>query len=338
MLLNKSTEKCCGCGACMEEDRNNKRIIGMDRDVMHFYYAMHSISYSVDDGWKAVCPYYAFKEIDIIERENYHLDNYRGYEIFNKIAGSVISNGGIVYGLTIDAETQIISCKGISKIEQIEEINVPHKIKSSTFMYSEVEALLKSGKYVLFSGVPCEIEGLRLFLKKDYANLLCIGFRCDGVASPRLWRDYLDYREIKAGGTAVKIELIPSKERGKIKITFDNGKVYKKELTKDLYFKMIASGTGIRESCNNCSLRKDNRVCDIEIDENSNWLAVNTNNGKRLVVDVFGSLKSVEAVFDDSKVNCRFVREEEKEKIISRLESWPHKWFLKYYSKRKIKN
>ena len=46
---------------------------------------------------------------------------------------------------------------------------------------------LKAGIKVLFSGTPCQVAGLRAFLKKDYPNLICIDLVCHGVPSPLIF-------------------------------------------------------------------------------------------------------------------------------------------------------
>lgn len=50
--------------------------------------------------------------------------------------------------------------------------------------YKEVERFLKGGRKVLFSGTPCQISGLKHFLRKEYENLLTVDFICHGVPSP----------------------------------------------------------------------------------------------------------------------------------------------------------
>lgn len=58
--------------------------------------------------------------------------------------------------------------------------------------YKDAESFLNSGREVLFVGTPCQIAGLRTYLRnKDYANLLAVDFVCHGVPSPGVWRKYL---------------------------------------------------------------------------------------------------------------------------------------------------
>ena len=68
--------------------------------------------------------------------------------------------------------------------------------------YKCVEKELKNHRWVLFSGTPCQVEGLRGYLGKEYRNLICVDFICHGVPSPKLWGKYVAYREECAGAPA----------------------------------------------------------------------------------------------------------------------------------------
>lgn len=57
--------------------------------------------------------------------------------------------------------------------------------------YRKAKELLDNDKYVLFTGTPCQIEGLYKFLRKDYDKLYTQDFICHGVPSPIVWRKYL---------------------------------------------------------------------------------------------------------------------------------------------------
>ena len=46
---------------------------------------------------------------------------------------------------------------------------------------------------VLFSGVPCQIAALKLYLQKEYDNLLTVDVICHVVPSPGVFREYIKY-------------------------------------------------------------------------------------------------------------------------------------------------
>ena len=59
-------------------------------------------------------------------------------------------------------------------------------------MYSQIRLLLEDGRLVMFTGLACQIEGLRTYLNCEYENLLLVDLICLGISSPSVWRDYLD--------------------------------------------------------------------------------------------------------------------------------------------------
>ena len=69
--------------------------------------------------------------------------------------------------------------------------NPPAKYSQSILgdSFLSIKKQLDSGRIVLFSGTPCQVAGLKAFLKRDYENLVCIDFVCHGVPSPMVW-DY----------------------------------------------------------------------------------------------------------------------------------------------------
>lgn len=65
--------------------------------------------------------------------------------------------------------------------------------------FKQVKKDLEDGKSVLFSGTGCQINGLSMFLGKDYPNLFLLDVICHGAPSPKLWREYAIYQEKKYG-------------------------------------------------------------------------------------------------------------------------------------------
>ena len=86
--------------------------------------------------------------------------------------------------------------------------------------YAHTKRFLAEGKKVLFSGTPCQIAGLKTFLKGvNEENLLTIEVVCEGVPSPNYMRKYEKALERKYGA---KIESIDYRYTGKS--FFNHGK------------------------------------------------------------------------------------------------------------------
>ena len=114
---------------------------------------------------------------------------------FTVLAENVINEGGVVFGAAYDDSSAVIHTYTETK-------DGLAAFRGSKYVQSDMgEAFLAAkhflddGRFVLFSGAPCQIAGLFHFLDEDYENLTTVDFICHGVPSPKVFRDYL--HEIK---------------------------------------------------------------------------------------------------------------------------------------------
>lgn len=66
-------------------------------------------------------------------------------------------------------------------------------------VYNQIKTYLKSDRWVLFTGSPCQVEGLKLFLRKPYENLLTVDLVCHAVPSPLIYKQYINMCSTKLG-------------------------------------------------------------------------------------------------------------------------------------------
>lgn len=74
----------------------------------------------------------------------------------------------------------------------VEKENDLYRFRNSKYVQSsvgggthrQIKSFLEQGRFVCFSGTPCQIEGLKNFLKKDYDNLITVDVVCRAVPSP----------------------------------------------------------------------------------------------------------------------------------------------------------
>lgn len=112
--------------------------------------------------------------------------------IFYMMAESVIKEGGVVFGARFDEDWAVVH--GFA--ETLDEVKafqgskyVQSRINDS---YLKVEEFLKAGRRVMFTGTPCQVAGLKLYLRKDWGNqLLLVDVVCHGVPSQAVWEEYL---------------------------------------------------------------------------------------------------------------------------------------------------
>lgn len=112
--------------------------------------------------------------------------------IFSLLAEKIINEGGVVFGARFNENWEVIhdytdSVDGLSAFRGSKYVQ--SRIGDT---YRQAEKFLREGREVLFSGTPCQIKGLKLFLRKKYDNLLTVDLVCHGVPSPGIWKQYLD--------------------------------------------------------------------------------------------------------------------------------------------------
>lgn len=188
---------CCGCSACVQ--RCPKQCIKLKEDNEGFLYPEVNKSICIDCGLcEKVCPVlhqceprkslkvYAAKNLD----EEIRRQSSSG-GVFTLLAEQVIQEGGVVFGARFDENWEV-------KHDFTETIESLAPFRGSKYVqsriednYKKAEEFLKQGRKVLFSGTPCQIAGLKCFLRKEYDNLLTVDFVCHGVPSPGVWRQYL---------------------------------------------------------------------------------------------------------------------------------------------------
>lgn len=197
MIDIKEKKECCGCGACVQ--RCSKSCITMREDNEGFLYPEVDREACIDCGLcEKVCPVihqgekrkplavYAAKHKD----DKIRLSSSSG-GAFTALAESVIEEDGVVFGAKFDEDWSVIhdyteTKEGLAAFRGSKYVQ--SRIGDS---FKKAEYFLKAGRKVLFSGTPCQIAGLKRFLRKEYDNLLTVDFICHGVPSPGVWREYL---------------------------------------------------------------------------------------------------------------------------------------------------
>lgn len=193
-------EDCVGCNACVQ--RCPKSCISMHDDEQGFLYPVVYKDLCIDCNLcEKVCPVinqaeprqplqtYAGKNKDLQMRQNSSSGG-----IFYVLAEAIIKENGVVFGAKFDGQWEVEHSYA-ETLEGIKAFQGSKYVQSRIGeTFTQAEQFLKSGRKVMFTGTPCQIAGLRRFLRKDYADLLLtVDVVCHGVPSPLVWRNYLHY-------------------------------------------------------------------------------------------------------------------------------------------------
>lgn len=198
MIHIKDKKSCCGCSACVQ--RCPKQCIRLEEDTEGFLYPKVDKETCIKCGLcEKVCPILnqadklSVQEVLAVKNPNEEERmNSSSGGVFFPLAREVINNGGVVFGAVYDESWEVHHVYA-EKIEDVYPMMGSKYLQSRIeTTYRETELFLKQGREVMFVGSPCQIAGLRTFLRnKDYPNLLAVDFLCHGVPSPGVWRRYL---------------------------------------------------------------------------------------------------------------------------------------------------
>lgn len=276
-MLTVDYEKCTGCGACVQ--RCPKRCISWTQREFGFRYPQIDKDACVNCGQcEKVCP--IDKALEVSAEQKAYAAVHKDDEVlakstsggaFTAIADAVFAQGGIVYGAAMLDGMQVKHIRTSGK-DDFEGLRSSKYLQSDTgTTYQMVEQDLKQGKTVLYSGTPCQIDGLKNFLGKDYENLYTVDIVCHGVGSQAYFDKYMDYARERYG--KIKALRFRSKEYagwscGGGVVVVDSSDCLKKIPYRDFdnyYYSYFLSGDIYRKSCYSCKYANTNRVGDFTL-------------------------------------------------------------------------
>ncbi len=184
MINLAKKEDCCGCNACAQ--RCPKSCITMQADSEGFLYPQINAQLCNNCGLcEKVCPVInqgncrkPLKVYAAINKNEYIRIASSSGGVFSALAQKTLSNGGVVFGAAFNKEWGVEHIY-IDSTEELKELRGSKYVQSNIGnTYKEAEKFLKQGREVLFSGTPCQIAALKLYLRKEYNNLTTIDIVC----------------------------------------------------------------------------------------------------------------------------------------------------------------
>ncbi|WP_293008387.1 MULTISPECIES: polysaccharide pyruvyl transferase family protein [unclassified Oscillibacter] len=185
---------CTGCTACASVCP--KDAISMEPDREGFAYPLIDLEKCIHCGrCTAVCPplhppkscplpavFAAWNRDDVIRKDS------TSGGVFSLIAADTLESGGVVFGAALDDRQRLRHIACFSP-EDLRYLRGAKYVQSDLRgVYREIRELLKS-RPVLFSGTPCQVDGLYHFLGHRPENLTTCDVVCQGVPSPGVWAD-----------------------------------------------------------------------------------------------------------------------------------------------------
>ena len=316
MIILENNKDCCGCYGC--ENICPKHAIKLQADREGFCYPQIDHDFCIDCHLcEHVCPVINVKpegqktqtahllqiKDDVIRKES------TSGGAFTAIARWVIRRGGVVFGAALDINAFEVHHRWVDEEKGLVFFRNSKYVQSYIDnCYQEVLDFLKAGRWVCFSGTPCQIEGLHHFLRgKKHEKLLMVDVVCYGIPSPGIFKDYMQWKQQQIGGQFRKM-LFREKRLSYNYTSFSIFNVepkldYHQGVEREQFMRSFFSNINIRPSCYECKFKKRYRVSDLTI-----W-------------DCY-DVKKFSNQFDEDGTNRVLVHSELDERVLNEIMEW----------------
>lgn len=276
MLPNIPVKNCCGCTACYSICPKNA--IEMIPDSEGFEYPVIDKARCVECGMCVqACPIEnppalsCKYEAEVVARN-------RSFDVLCESTSGgfidalyryvVVELGGFGVGVSYDDEFMPVHTITNDYETATGFRNSKYAQSKLADTFSDMKILLENEKTVLFVGTPCQVAGLKTFLRKDYENLFTVDLVCRSIPSPKLWREYIKWQETRHKSRVKKITCRKKTygyHSGTLEIEFENSKKYSGSNRVDYYMKSFHKDICSRPSCYDCKFKTKHRSSDFTV-------------------------------------------------------------------------
>ena len=268
-----SSTRCTGCTACANGCPKNA--ITMQRDGEGFAHPVIDPEVCVRCGHcSAICPMLHPRDQKSLpaafaawnKDEKIRKDSTSG-GVFTVLAESVLETGGVVYGAALDGKQHLrhIACFRKEDLWRLRGAKYVQSDLGETFR--EIREMLKT-RPVLFSGTPCQVDGLYHFLGSRPENLITCDLVCHGVPSPGVWEDMARSMEQQKGKTLRTVRFrnkVTGWQNSHFTTVYDDGSVDTAPLFDTEFGRAFGRSLFLRPSCHQCAYTNLNRPGDFTL-------------------------------------------------------------------------
>ena len=321
----------------------------MKEDAEGFLYPQTDVPACIDCGLcEKTCPMLSDtgreNPLDVLAAINQDTDIRDGSSsggVFTALAVKVIADGGVVAGAAFDGRCEVHH-EFVSSVAELGRLRGSKYVQSRTEnTFGQTAQYLKEGRPVLFSGTPCQIKALRLFLGREYPLLYTVETVCHGVPGPGVWRAYLSDVLGKSMASVRHQSSVLTLDGG-LKVCFrDKSSGWKnyhvvigssggenildERHAKNRYMRLFLSDIALRPSCYACRAKNGRSGSDISIadywgadrlmpefydDKGTSLVIINSEKGKRLFLSAASSAPGIRyagtSLDDARKFNAGF--------------------------------
>ena len=312
-ILSLDGTKCTGCSACA--NICPKDAIHMTTDERGFIVPEIDSDKCISCSLcKKTCPKLNLKFPYAVQKNCYAFmasDEIRKVSAsggaFLACAEKILEEGGVVCGAgwTEDFGLRHVIIENKTDLSKI--YGSKYAQSSINDVFREIKKYVLSGRKVLFVGTPCQADGLRHYMQRDYQNLYIIDLLCRGVPSGEMFKRYM-----KESYGDEKILSVVQKSKKRLgwgaytEIVHASGYTENYNMENNIYMKAFLSDLMFRDSCYGCPYPQKKRVGDITLGDfwqiakfnksyddrlGTSIVIANTEKGKNLIERVQAKLR-----------------------------------------------
>lgn len=186
---------------------------------------------------------------------------------FSALADYVLEGGGVVFGAALDGRQRLRHIPCFRK----EDL---WRLRGAKYVQSDLEGIFREvrqcleTRQVLFSGTPCQVDGLYRYLGGRPENLTTCDLVCQGVPSPGVWEDMARLIEKKRGRELQTVRFRSKVEGWKnshFTAVYGDGTVDTRPLFETEYGRAFGRALFLRPSCYRCPYASVNRPGDFTL-------------------------------------------------------------------------
>ena len=261
-------DRCTGCGAC--SNGCPKGAIRMVPDREGFLYPQ------VEDGCVLcghcthICPVLKQREprtepavFAVWNRDAAARQASTAGGVFSALAG-----GGVVFGAALDDRLRVahVAVKNAHELPRLRGAKPVQSDIGET--YQQVRLYLDQGRQVLFSGTPCQVDGLYRYLGEHPERLVTCDVACSGVCSPGVWARLVSSMAYVKQHRPVAVEFcgkLSGDQERRFRVLFEGGGRYDAPAPKSELGRGLTRGLFLRPACYRCPYAGTDRTGDLTL-------------------------------------------------------------------------
>lgn len=338
-------DRCTGCGAC--SNGCPKGAIRMVPDREGFLYPQ------VEDGCVLcghcthICPVLKQREprtepavFAVWNRDAAARQASTAGGVFSALAEYVLEGGGVVFGAALDDRLRVAHT-AVKNAHELPRLRGAKPVQSDIGeTYQQVRLYLDQGRQVLFSGTPCQVDGLYRYLGEHPERLVTCDVACSGVCSPGVWARLVSSMAYVKQHRPVAVEFcgkLSGDQERRFRVLFEGGGRYDAPAPKSELGRGLTRGLFLRPACYRCPYAGTDRTGDLtlanfaggdlpveEKRKGVSLLLINTAKGAQIVLPLHRQARTLEeAAACDAALRQPPTLTEERSKFFDALEQLP---------------